>query len=490
MHLTPKIEPSQAERYRPWSLDLAPEDFQAAPHGFFLFTLGFFAVFHWFYALWYPTPAYPSTHLIGIAGLTLALFPLARTPLVILIGALVTDAVLQAPVFSNHTMLKNFLLLGMLAAAVDTAVRQASWAHFLGRVAMAGRWLLVGMYFYGVLHKINTGFLDPEVSCAGALWQMMPFPAFITHNLFIEITGIWATFIFEAAIVLLLLIRATRHLGIFFGISFHAVLALSGFEFYPTFSTLTIALHCLFLPPWAHLRMAEEPRVIHWLGRLRSPGGLAMIGIVLGVLVGYAWLGMLEAVALGWLALITPFAFLVLRFGREELDRPHVYPEDQRYKSGPVLPFRPYWVPVLVALYMFNGATPYLGLKTAQSFNMFANLRLEGGVSNHLVFPDPPGPFTYLEDLVEITGSQGVPYFVYIQSNDLRLVYYDFLNRLERAGPNARVSYRLNGEVHTDLTPEDLETEMDRLLHPRWFRAWFHFVPVDLTEPKPCAGDR
>lgn len=121
---------------------------------------------------------------------------------------------------------------------------------------------------------------------------------------------------------------------------------------------------------------------------------------------------------------------------------------------------------------------------------MFANLRLEGGVSNHLVLRQPPGPFEYLGQLVEITGSGGIPHLNYIQQNDLRLVYYEFLNRVERAGAGAKVSYRMNGIEYVDRTKADLQAEFDRVLHARWFRAWFHFKPVDLTMPKPCARDR
>lgn len=471
-------------------LKLCADSFGSAPHGFFLFALGLFGCFHWLsYTFSYAAPGYPSTHLMGLAGLALVLFPLAKLPFLVLIAAMAVDSALQAPVLSNHTMLKNFLLLAILLAGVETLARRESWAFFIQRFAPAGRWLLIGMYFYGVFHKINSAFLDPDVSCAAALWLAMPFPAWITESTFLHVTGIWATFIFEGAIVVLLIFRPTRHLGIFFGIAFHGLLAISGYAFYPTFSTLTIALHCLFLPAWAHLRLAESPLVLHALNRLRSPAGLLLIAIVASAIVGYAAVGMLESAALAWLLVILPFAFLVLHFGREAVDGAE-RPPGLRVVDSAVLAGRPLWVSLIAVLFFFNGATPYLGLKTAQSFNMFANLRLEGDVSNHLIMTKPPGPFGYLADVVEITGSRGVPYFIYIERNDLRLVYYEFLNRMERAGPEAQVSYRLNGVDYSNRSPADLEAEFERVLHPRWFRAWFHFKPVDLTTPKPCARDR
>jgi len=468
--------------YRSQSVDGAHTGQAEGPHGYFLFIFGVFGFCHWISYAFEWSQATLLTHAIGLAGLALALFPFSRPALIFLVGALAIDAVLQAPMFSNHTMLKNFLLLGMLAAGLQTIISQDDWASFMQRIALCGRWLLIGMYFFGVLHKVNTDFLDPENSCATALWLAMPFPSIITESTFIHITGIWATFIVEGAIVALLIWRRTRHLGIFFGIGFHALLALSGYAFYATFSTLTIALHCLFLPPLAHRRISEHPLFTRALSWLRTPAGWAVIALVTVVLAGYAAIGMYIATALGWLLLIIiPFAVMVLKTGRDRTDGE---------RSDPALPLRPAWVPLLGVLFLFNGFTPYLGLKTAQSFNMFANLHLEDGRSNHLIFSNPPGPYGYLEDLVEITYSSGVPWFAYIRSQDLRIVYYDLLNHMERAGDGAIVSFRRGLESHERVTRQDLEEEFDRILHPRWFRAWFHFTPVDLTEPKPCALNR
>ena len=74
----------------------------------------------------------------------------------------------------------------------------------------------------------------------------------------------------------------------------------------------------------------------------------------------------------------------------------------------------------------------------------------------------------------------------YVVGNDRGLVYYDLLNRLER-NRNMTVSFYRNDKFHDQVKYQDLKEDADKLLHPRWFRAWFHFYPVDFTEPKPCA---
>jgi hypothetical protein len=118
---------------------------------------------------------------------------------------------------------------------------------------------------------------------------------------------------------------------------------------------------------------------------------------------------------------------------------------------------------------------------------MFANLRLEAGVSNHLVFSQAPAPFGYLEDTVEIVDSGSIRYFQSVKQNDLRLTWYDFLNRMERAGADTRVTYRRNGVLHNAVSQSDLQDAFANTLHSRWVRAWLHFTPVSLKDPKPCA---
>lgn len=60
---------------------------------------------------------------------------------------------------------------------------------------------------------------------------------------------------------------------------------------------------------------------------------------------------------------------------------------------------------IATGLYFISGAMPYLDLKSAQSTDIFANLRLEAGVRNHLVFPNLSGPLKYLADIPELVVS-------------------------------------------------------------------------------------
>ena len=117
---------------------------------------------------------------------------------------------------------------------------------------------------------------------------------------------------------------------------------------------------------------------------------------------------------------------------------------------------------------------------------MFANLRLEGGISNHLVLRGPPGPFRYLDDVVTIEAAAGSRLLEHLAGSRKELVYYALLDQLDRE-PAAVVSFARNGTRHIDQTAQILATDIDATLHPAWFRKWFHFRPVDRRIPKPCS---
>ena len=106
-------------------------------------------------------------------------------------------------------------------------------------------------------------------------------------------------------------------------------------------------------------------------------------------------------------------------------------------------------------------------------------------MSNHLVLRGPPGPFKYLEDIVEIRSVSGIAYLDSAKRNNLHVTYYDLLNRLERH-PHHIVSYVRKGELYRHQSAETLREDIIEILHPRWFRKWFHFRPVDIAQPTVC----
>ncbi len=448
----------------------------------FSFVWGLLAVLHFIvYATQFGSSLYFTTWLIPLFGIALIIKPGHKRIFLILLLIMFVDAWLQMPSLSNHTIIKNFFLFGLLLSGLTQWIRGGNWETFFENVAPIGRFLLVVMYVFGVFHKINSGFLNEDVSCAVDLWRSMPFPLREIDYYWMWMLAIYGTLVIETIILALLLYKPTRHMGIFLGIMFHSLLGLSGYAFYPTFSTLTVALHVLFIAPDSANRIVNSSDWQNLQRRLNSPLGYLALAVWLLVIGGLAYLFSFSEAAIIWLVGVVAFTAMLFRNYQRSINA--------ELAGGRAIWSRSTVLNIVSLVFFFNCITPYMGLKTAQSINMFANLRLEGGVSNHLLLSSAPGPFPYLEDVVEITASRGSIYLSRIQASGLHLTYYDLLSRLDK-NPNTTVSFIRDGKKYQDQNSTSLQPDIEDILHPEWFRKWFHFSAVDLRSPKPCALDR
>lgn len=451
---------------------------------FFLFNgaWGLFAFLHSISYVFFPygSHVYLTTILIGILGIALLLKPEDMRVFCGLLLVLIVDAWLQMPLNSNHTIIKNFLLLAMLIGGARQLWRGGTWSDFYADFAPVGRVLLVVMYVFGIFHKLNRDFLDPMVSCAVVLWRAMPAPLGYLDSTPVHLATIYGTFLAEGLILLLLLLRRTRHWGIAVGIAFHSLLALSSYAMYVQFSMLTIALHMLFVERHDAARIQSLPAWQRLQAALHTTRGYLVLSVWLGLMIFLGRNSGYSEISILWMPSVLLLAWLCLKVRH-----------DARNSEGALHQLRSpaLLANVLSVLFFLNCAAPYLGLKTSQSISMFANLQLEGGQSNHLVFTDPPGPFGYMADVVTITAASGSPVLDYVRTEGLRVTYYYLLDKLER-NPNLVVSFERKGLTFAHQNAASLADEVERVLHPRWFRNWFHFSVVDMSSPKPCALDR
>ena len=440
----------------------------------FSHAFGVFGFIDFLYHLYrqHPSPAIWAT---GALGAYLAVRP--RSPRVFgaLVLTMLANAIAQMPTYSNHAIVLNFTLLAMAAAALYTWIRGRNWSCFMRSFAPVGRCLLVVMYFFGVFHKLNSDFLDPSISCATSLWDSMPDWMASWNLQWFRQLAIYGTLVGESAILLGLLAHRTRHLGIISGMAFHSMLALSGYGFYPAFSTLTISLHLLFLSPGAASRIVCSPSWTALQARMR--GRIGLIGVAawmalllfLSVTVSSTYVG---AIWLPWSAWLM---YTIGSSGRERTGETLI---------GPPILSRTWMLNLISVAFFLNGAAPYLGIKNAQSINMFSNLIHEGGYSNHLIMAKVPRAFGYLDDLVQVTNS---PDSTQPGSNGPveYQAYYSLLDYLERH-PGARVSFVRNGIAYRDQSATSLAADIHKELHPRWIRGWLHFKRITLPGPRTC----
>ena len=469
-----------------------------------------FSIFHFFnYALEYNRfpPQWDQIALLLSAILLLFKPDSARLLWLVMLASTISTVV-QAPVHSNHTMVRSAVLVGYWASFLFAMARGTPWSAIFANFTVAGRGVLLVMYVFGIFHKINADFLNPETSCAVALWQQMPEPLSRLDGPLIHYATIYGTFAVEGAIVLMLLLPRLRHWGVVGGILFHLLIALSDYAMYISFTVLSIALHTLFLSDGG-------------AGRIVASRGMRMLRVrrfdlVYGVIGLLLIAGLVLAAAAEEYSLVTvialpfvlPFVLLVVRHGRST--QPHPSHSGQRSNRPAVVIGA-----VATTLFFANCAMPYLGLKSAQAVNMFSNLRLEGGVSNHLILPHPPGPFGYLEDVavIEHGGGNGrLEWYrrgfqprpqpvsrhalddgrwlepreeVDVPGESYAIVYYDLLSHLQK-DPEVVVTFKRGGQRFEQVSAADLADNMAEKLHPAWFRKWFHFQPVALQQPESC----
>ncbi|MEM6857151.1 MAG: DCC1-like thiol-disulfide oxidoreductase family protein [Pseudomonadota bacterium] len=424
----------------------------------------FFTVFHCVnYAFEYRIIPTWDMAALCLAALALLFRPSSAPLLFVLMLISTVSTVLQAPVQSNHTIVRAAALLGYWLSFVTAMVRNDHFDKVFERFAPAGGAALLVMYFFGIFHKINTDFLNPVTSCATTLWREMPWPLSAMQGPFMDASAIYGTFIVEGLIAAALLFRATRHAGIAAGIAFHLLLSLSGYAMYITFTTLSIALHSLFLSEPAAKAVLTSPIIGAVRAKLAEPIYKALVLTGCLSLAAVANLGHYTLATLITLPIVLPFCWAVLRYGAEG---PLVSALRPR-RTIPVIGL------IVGALFFANGAMPYLGLKTAQSIAMFANLRLEAGKSNHLVFSADHRPFGYLEEVVTLPDS------------GQQLVYYDVLAFADR-NPDVTFAFEKDGKLYSDQSAATLRADIDRMLMPGWVNKWFHFQTVDLSPQEYC----
>ncbi len=140
-----------------------------------------------------------------------------------------------------------------------------------------------------------------------------------------------------------------------------------------------------------------------------------------------------------------------------------------------------YVLPVVVFL---NGLSPYIGLKTENSFAMFSNLRTEGGISNHYIIPASFQIFNFQKDMVEIVSSSDRMLQGIAEKNKI-MVYFDFKNYVAHVKPD-RIEYIRNGKHHT-FSLKEISPNNELLVKDRILVKLLRFRNVSKNDPQPCS---
>ena len=428
-------------------------------------------------------------YLILAAALALIVQPRRLALLLLLAGAMVLQYLFRLPVASNNQTIAFFMNCAIVVAVL------ATWSKHEGAdlarenayetLRMVARLLLATMYFYGIFHKINVDFLDPDASCAVALYRPLTSTFGLEDNLVGRYGSIIATFVLEGIAIVSLFWRRFFAVGLILALWFHYVIPISAYSWYMDFSSLVFALYTLSVP--REVSVAFHTRTSAILRRVRTPsaGVSATVALLIGVAASFALASYLRAQASDlevtdlmvwhstWMvlwAVIGGIAMVLLT-----------------WSALAALPYRPQalppvpkWAYVLPGVLFVSCLSPYLGLKTESSIAMFSNLHTEGGTTNHLIITSPLYIADYQRDVAILTDSSD-PSMQDRARRGLGMVRFD-LERWFRRHPDDWVSFTMNGRQFNRTSAATYPLPDYNLIE----RELLVFKPVDLARPKVC----
>ncbi|KEO73111.1 hypothetical protein [Anditalea andensis] len=404
---------------------------------------------------------------------------------------------IHMPLVSNHWIFTAFvsatILQALLVHIFNTRSFEINRGDLYETFAPVVRIQLLILYFFVVFHKLNYDFFNIDVSCATMLMKetrgmsLLPLsPAFYAINAYF-------TIFIELLIPLLLVFRKTRNTGVLIGLCFHNVIAYSSYNGFYDFSSMIFALYFLFADDRFTIKISNTLQHLNEIKQNIADkitlikNGLSVFnfynftlitslilgGLIVVLLIQFV---MKDYVLLLWAAYSCTFiVFYLIAIRKSPI---------QKYDTRRKLLGLPYVslaiIPILVII---NGMSPYLGLKTENSFAMFSNLRTEGGISNHFFMTPAFQLFDYQKDLVEITHTSDPVLQKSINNNQL-ITFFDLKQRVSIAHPK-EVDYIYKNEYHTFRAGgPDTEGLLNR--NPLLLRKILRFRPIDKSGNQSC----
>lgn len=354
-----------------------------------------------------------------------------------LLGALsVAQWIGFMPKMPNHWMIIGFvgivLSLGSLKSFSRNLKLSTYW--FINLVPLL-RWSFLICYGAAAIAKWNSGFMNPEVSCAVELASKEL--GWFGFELGPQVTPFlpWAIAATESLIFVTLLLVRTRSLGVAIATVFHFLLSLTPVSQGLGFTFTLWALLILFLPNSSYRNLRHFSQKLENKIRIDK----TFLNFIIILISTYLFINYLVQPTRSefdndfiWLFRVT-IGLLVCVFvttlaisGIKNIDI------EQRKQPSSFLNV------TIILIVAFNALSPYLGLKTHGTMTMYSNLQVEGGNSNHF-FLKPIPVFPYLNDIVTVTYTDLTP--LARQANMGNKITWFELQRTMHAFPEYEIHY-------------------------------------------------
>lgn len=403
------------------------------------------------------------------------------------------------PIVINHLLVEWLINIVILLAIVRSLVPRASSItrsdrgprdEIYDRFAPVVATMLVLVYYFAFLAKLNWGFVDAGTSCVVVMYRdLLDRFSWLPGAARAGPAAMIATLLIEGAIPLLLTFRTTRYAAILIGVPFHIVLGLVGHR---TFAAIAVALYSIFTMREL-TQLAQQGR--DWLSahldlclltRLRVAISVCFAALVallcIATLTGHdrVGFGLLKvyriewALWLAWSVAMGLVYVLAFRMSLRNRIPPAALPAAQ-----------PGFLRLGIPLVLLNGLSPYLGLKTETSFTMYSNLRTEGRVNNHFFMP-AWRLASYQDDLVRILSTD-IPELERYTSRESLITYFELRRVLSAVEGDFEITFERGGQTHELHRRGGSATDSDLLRPDRSFWAkLLQFRPVPSADRSPC----
>jgi hypothetical protein len=415
----------------------------------------------------------PVTWVMIALATILVLNPKSLPVLLALCFVQIIEFSVGMPRVSNHWLITTLMSLNIIICLLYALSRKRGINReaLFDTIAVAGRLLVIIVFWVATFHKLNSDFLNPVVSCAVSLYQSIADLYYLPQNELISWLTIYGTYLIEFFLPVLLIIPRTRNWGIVLGMLFHLVLGMR--QIYD-FAAMLYALYFLFVSKdfMASFMKAHA----HILSRLKPYAWLGKLLLFLLLLIPARWIFTSQLTAeyfapLWILAASVAIYLAVMSFRQERPQQEAVFAH---------LPSARLSFFMILLIGLVNGFSPYIGLKTNLSFDMYSNLRLENSYSNHLLIPASWQLFPFTRDFAEVLESNDPFLERYVAES--WLISRHELSRFIQTRPNYTSRIRYQGQEY--LLPQDsaaFEPVNPVLL---WFLS---FEPIEQTEFVTCS---
>ncbi len=431
---------------------------------------------------------------LNFALLTLAAFSVifrpSLTTFLFLALSQLLDALLRMPHTTNHWLFTAFVNLTILQAIFMKVVSERTFnvrgGNVFSRFAPVVRVELIILYFFAFFHKLNAGFFTPATSCATDLLKAQQIAGLSSLGPVVFFVNAYFTVALEALIPVLLCFRATRNAGILCGIGFHAALSYSTHNAFYDFSSMVFASYFLFIDPGFSVALWNtRDRIRTALRRFFGDFDRRKLFLTLAVsatalVLVYALSKLLNThqsvhLYFFWTVYSMTFFGLFLWFLLRR----------RQYALRQPLFVLPHWSMVMIPLIVFlNGTSPYLGLKTENSYAMFSNLRTEGGTTNHFLVPASVQIFDFQKEVVHIVSSTD-PGLRELAQKNKAMVLFEFRNYVSRKNPEV-VHYLIDGNLKT-YSASDPDGVSALGQNPVWLSKFMKFRSFSIAGSQPCS---